>query len=1565
MIPFLRLSGILLIVIFVVSIAAAQGPATGIPPFSSSTGGPDVIDLANLNSHLDIPVLNKPGRGTNFTYDLGYDSSVWYPVTIGSTKTWQPVSGTWGWQGLIPAGAAFISYSMTGVGPVPCGQHNQYYYYRYSFSNFKYSDSFGVAHPIFISGTYVVTDGDFYCPAPGASPTTTPWTAAAYDGSGYTLKVTPTSVWVSAYVVASNGATLYPPVYSNPSGHQGAYSSIDRNGNKITSSNGTYTDTLGTTALTVAGTAPSNTTFTYTAPSGAAAYTMKYATKSIRTNFGCALIGDYGTNGTTTANLVSEIDLPDISVNPSDKYTFTYEATPGYPGFVTGRLASVTLPTGGTINYTYTGGSTGNITCADGSTPGLERVLSDGASWSATWNYTRTAGTGSSYATKVTDPANNDTIIQFQGIYETQRDIYNTSGPTFSSVPISEATLQTSNLMRELQTCYNGAAAPCTGTAISAQITTRKAITILSGGLQSEHDDIWNTYGAPTETDDYDYGVAPHGGLLKKVTAGYATLAGINDFRQTVTTQDVNLNVVSEISYNYDEGTPTATSGTPQHTTPPGARGNLTSLKMYTSGSSYLTESFTYYDTGTTKTSIDTNAGVTTNTFGACGNSFPTSVTEAVTTLSTSSTWNCTGGVTLMATDENGKITTTAYTDAYFWRPASITDPSGAVTNYCYGLLSTSGTCTVNTTQSESALTFNSSNSVVNSLTTLDGLGRVRIQQSRQSPTSSNFDSAETDYDSLGRASRATLPYAAAAGQTNSNIAAIATTYDPLDRPLTLTDGGNGVTTYSYGQVSSQTNDTLVTRTPAPTGENTKVRQMEYDGLGRLTSVCEVTAGTVAWPGGNCAQTTAKTGYWTKYTYDPLANLTGVTQDAQAAANLRQSRSFAYDWKSRMISETVPEIGANGNGIATYVFDSDATCGTSGGDLVKRVDAAGNVICSSYDALHRETARTYPSGPNSGATPQKHFVYDSATVNALVMANAKAHLAEAYTCNSPCSTKSTDIGLSYTVRGELTDTYESTPNSGGAYYHVSQSYWANGGVNQLTGPGIPTITYTPDGKSRINTVTASSGQSPVSSTVYNSADLPTTINLGSGTGDSDTFTWDPQTNRMTQYKFTVNSTSLTGALGWNANATLQTQNVTDAFNSLDTQNCGYVYDDVNRVTSANCGSAASQTFSYDVFGNMNKSGSPYAFNPTYSNTINRISSVGSTSASYDSDGNVLNDTVHSYAWDAEGHPLTVDSGQSNGVSLAFDALGRMAEQHRTAGYTQIVYSPSGHKLALMTGSTLQKAMVPLAGKAFAIYNASGPLYYAHPDLLGSIRLATTPTRTMYFDTAYAPFGETYASAGGANLDPAYTGQMDDTGQRQDTVGAIYDFPAREYSTQGRWPSPDPARMGATCPKDPQTQNRYAYVRGNPITYTDPTGMDGACDDDPFCGNPWCDPWWGCGGVGERFSSGGGGGNEKPIPFPWPLLPIGFFGGQSAKKTCNETISKTRQPTMGDECGKYYPPTVMVEAWSCEGDISCCETKATSWRKKCKETLGGYPATGIPIFGGFYTQQCCKTVPKKK
>jgi RHS repeat-associated protein len=174
-----------------------------------------------------------------------------------------------------------------------------------------------------------------------------------------------------------------------------------------------------------------------------------------------------------------------------------------------------------------------------------------------------------------------------------------------------------------------------------------------------------------------------------------------------------------------------------------------------------------------------------------------------------------------------------------------------------------------------------------------------------------------------------------------------------------------------------------------------------------------------------------------------------------------------------------------------------------------------------------------------------------------------------------------------------------------------------------------------------------------------------------------------------------------------------------------------------------------------------------------------------------------------------------------GNAETYDALGRRVEQYNGSAYTEIVYGPGGNKMALISGQTVTKVFAPLSGGATAVYNSSGLSYYRHPDWLGSSRVASTTTRTLYYDGAYAPFGENYAETG--TTDRNFTGQNQDL-----TPGAtapLYDFLYREYQpTQGRWVSPDPAGTSAVDPTNPQSWNRYVYALGNPLANIDPLGL---------------------------------------------------------------------------------------------------------------------------------------------
>ena len=213
--------------------------------------------------------------------------------------------------------------------------------------------------------------------------------------------------------------------------------------------------------------------------------------------------------------------------------------------------------------------------------------------------------------------------------------------------------------------------------------------------------------------------------------------------------------------------------------------------------------------------------------------------------------------------------------------------------------------------------------------------------------------------------------------------------------------------------------------------------------------------------------------------------------------------------------------------------------------------------------------------------------------------------------------------------------------------------------------------------------------------------------------------------------------------------------------------------------------------------------------------------------SYDGMGNAINDGSHTYSYDAEGRPVTVD-----GVQTTYDAFNRAVLQNRSGAYTEIVYSPSGQKFAFMNGQTVQHYFVPLAGGVQAVYNSSGLQYYRHSDWLGSSRFASTPAGGVYYDAAYSPFGYAYAEKG--TTDRSFTGQT------QDTVVGDYDFLFRQQiPAQARWQTPDPAGVAAVDFTNPQTWNRYAYLGNNPLNKVDPQGLCTGGSEDPNGGSSTC------------------------------------------------------------------------------------------------------------------------------
>lgn len=164
---------------------------------------------------------------------------------------------------------------------------------------------------------------------------------------------------------------------------------------------------------------------------------------------------------------------------------------------------------------------------------------------------------------------------------------------------------------------------------------------------------------------------------------------------------------------------------------------------------------------------------------------------------------------------------------------------------------------------------------------------------------------------------------------------------------------------------------------------------------------------------------------------------------------------------------------------------------------------------------------------------------------------------------------------------------------------------------------------------------------------------------------------------------------------------------------------------------------------------------------------------------------------------------------------------------------------------------------------------------------------------VYYDAAYAPFGETYAETGAA--DRSFTGQTQDV--IAGTTG-IYDFMFRQHSAaQGRWLVPDPAGLAAVDLSNPQTWNRYAYVGGNPLGTTDPLGLDGM--QRPSCGQSYtC--WSGYGQSVQWAHQGGV--NQGPAASWGALDSLSFTHVPTTSVTDTSALLVLPQ---------YHPPQLTV------------------------------------------------------
>jgi RHS repeat-associated protein len=276
-------------------------------------------------------------------------------------------------------------------------------------------------------------------------------------------------------------------------------------------------------------------------------------------------------------------------------------------------------------------------------------------------------------------------------------------------------------------------------------------------------------------------------------------------------------------------------------------------------------------------------------------------------------------------------------------------------------------------------------------------------------------------------------------------------------------------------------------------------------------------------------------------------------------------------------------------------------------------------------------------------------------------------------------------------------------------------------------------------------------------------------------------------------------------------------------------NWTYTYDDFNRVLTATKISPSNlYTYDYDRYGNrwhQYLSGACTA-GTTFCLTFDTNNRVSSGAQTYDAAGNVIQDSMHHYYYDAENHLLQVD-GTFGTCSTAtacyvYDANGQRVEKIVAGASLYYLYDLAGHPFTEINSSgSWDRTEIYAAGRHLATYSggASGQTEFDHADWLGTERARTNLSAVVCDSITSLPFGDGLTTSGSCG-DPSplhFTGKERDSESNLDNFGARYNS-----SAIGRFMSPDPSPNGIAL-ADPQSWNLYSYVRNRPTRSVDVRG----------------------------------------------------------------------------------------------------------------------------------------------